>query len=72
MFREPVHQGLEKIKNEPYFKMGGDLMKCNQNLHCQYHQEREHTTEDCRTLWSHLEQLVSKGRLKHFLFQPSR
>ena len=38
VFREPVHQVLEKIKNEPYFKwpnkMGGDLMRRNQSLHC--------------------------------------
>ena len=41
VFREPVHQILEKIKNKSYFKwpnkMGGDLMKHNQSLHCQYH-----------------------------------
>ena len=46
-------------------------MKHNQNLHCQYHQERGHTTEDYRTLWNHLEQLVREGRLKQFLHQPS-
>ena len=38
---EPLHQILDKIKNEPYFKwpnkMGGDLTKCNQGLYCQYH-----------------------------------
>ena len=37
VFRESVHQVLEKIKNEPYFKwpnkMGGDPMRRNQNLH---------------------------------------
>ena len=59
VFREPVHQVLEKIKNKPYFKwptkMGGDPTKHNQSLHYQYHQERGHSTEDCRTLWSHLE-----------------
>ena len=41
VFREPIHQILEKIKNERYFKwpnkMGGDPMKRNQSLHCQYH-----------------------------------
>ena len=46
-------------------------MKHNQSLHCQYHQERRHTTEDCRTLWNHLEQLVKEWRLKQFLIQPS-
>ena len=70
-----MHQVLEKIKNEPYFKwpnkMGGNPIKCNQNLHCQYHQERGHTIEDCRTLWNHLEQLVRDGKLKQFLQQPN-
>ena len=47
-------------------------MKRNQSLHCQYHQERGHTTVDCKTLWSHLEQLVREGRLNQFLYQPSR
>ena len=41
MFREPVHQVLEKIKNEPYFKwpnkMKGESMRHNQNFYCQYH-----------------------------------
>ena len=71
VFREPIHQVLEKIKNESFFKwpnkMGGDPMKRNQSLHCQYHQDRGHTTKDCRTLRSHLEQLVREGRLKQFL-----
>ena len=75
MFREPVHQILEKVKNESYFKwpnkMGGDPKKYNQSLHCQDHQDRGHTTEKCRTLWNHLEQLVKIGKLKQFLYQPS-
>ena len=41
VFREPVHQVLEKIKNEPFFKwpnkMVGDSIKRNQSLYCQYH-----------------------------------
>ena len=67
VFREPVHQVLEKIKNESYFKwpnkMEGDPLRRNQSLHYQYHQKRGHTIEDCRTLWNHLEQLVREGRL---------
>ena len=62
VFQDPVHQVLEKIKNEPFFKwpnkMAGDPMKHNQNLYCQYHQELGHTTEDCRNLRYHLDQLV--------------
>ena len=54
VFREPIHKVLEKIKNEPYFKwpnkMGEDPMRCNQSLHCQYHQERRPTTEHGRIL----------------------
>ncbi|XP_023900929.2 uncharacterized protein LOC112012780 [Quercus suber] len=76
MFRELVHQILKKIKNEPYFKwpskMGGGPMKCNQSLHCQYHQNEGHTMEDCRTLRDYLEQLVKIRKLKQFLYQPPR
>ena len=62
VFREPVHQVLEKIKSEPYFrwpnKMAGESTKRNQHLYCQYHQDQVHTTEDCRNLWNYLDQLV--------------
>ncbi|XP_050278367.1 uncharacterized protein LOC126719912 [Quercus robur] len=47
--------------------MAGDPMKCNQNLYCQYHQEPGHTTEDCRNLKNHLDQLVREGKLSHLL-----
>ena len=59
MFREPVRQVLEKIKNEPFFKwpnkMAGDPIKRNQSLYCHYHQEQGYTTEDYRNLWDHLD-----------------
>ncbi|XP_030943512.1 uncharacterized protein LOC115968298 [Quercus lobata] len=75
VFRELVHQVLEKIKNKLYFKwsnkMSGDPTRRNQSLHCQCHQDRGHTTEDCRTLWNHLEQLVKKGKLQQFLYRPN-
>ncbi|XP_075665178.1 uncharacterized protein LOC142634809 [Castanea sativa] len=73
--KKPVRSVLEKIQNEPYFKcpnkMAGDPMKHNQNLYCHYHQERGYTTEDCKTLWNHLEQLVKEGRLRKFLYRPN-
>ncbi|XP_075675015.1 uncharacterized protein LOC142644251 [Castanea sativa] len=76
MFREPVQQVLEKIPHEPYFrwpnKMAGDPMKRNQNLHCDYHQEKGHTTKNCRTLWSYLDQLVKEGKLRQFVNQSNR
>ena len=41
VFRELVHQVLEKIKNESFFKrpnkMMGNPEKRNHNLYCQYH-----------------------------------
>ena len=62
VFRDPLHQILEKVKNELFFKwpnrMAGNPAKCNQNLYCQYHQESGHTTDDCRNLKNHLDQLV--------------
>ncbi|XP_050259056.1 uncharacterized protein LOC126704060 [Quercus robur] len=74
-FRELVQQVLEKIKNESFFKwlnkMAGDPMRCNQNLYYQYHQDHGHTTEDCRNLWDHVDQLVWKGKLKQLLHHSS-
>ena len=59
VFREPVRQVLEKIKNELFFKwpnkMAGDPTKRNQNLYYHYHQEQGHTTKNCRNLWDHLD-----------------
>ncbi|XP_050278334.1 uncharacterized protein LOC126719868 [Quercus robur] len=71
VFRDPLHQILEKVKNESFFKwpnrMAGDPAKRNQNLYCQYHQEPRHTTDDCRNLKNHLDQLVREGKLRHLL-----
>ena len=75
VFREPVHQVLEKVKNEPFFKwpnkMVGNPKKRNCNLYCQYHQDHGHTTENCRSLWDHLDQLVREGKLKQLLHHSS-
>ena len=46
-------------------------MRRNQNLYCHYHQDHGHTTEDCRNLWDHLDQLVQKGKLKQILHHSS-
>ena len=71
LFKEPVYQILEKIKNKPYFKwpnkMGGDSSRRNQSLYRHYHQDRGYTMEDCRTLRDHLSQLVKEGKLNRFV-----
>ena len=70
-----MHQVLEKVKNEPFFKwpnkMMGNPKKRNRNLYCQYHRGHGHTTEDCRSLWDHLDQLVREGKLKQLLHHSS-
>ncbi|XP_065616172.1 uncharacterized protein LOC136061795 [Quercus suber] len=75
VFKEPVYQVLEKIKNEPFFKwpikMMGNTERRNHNLYCQYHQDHGHTTEDCRSLWDHLDQLVREGKLRRLLHHSS-
>ena len=47
--------------------MVGNPEKRNRNLYCQYHRDHGHTTEDCRSLWDHLDQLVREGKLKQLL-----
>ena len=58
VFREPVHQVLEKVKNESFFKwpskMVGNPEKRNRNLYCQYHRDHGYTTEGCRSLWDQI------------------
>ena len=75
VFREPVHQVLEKIKNKPFFKWPNKMVenpeKRNHNLYCQYHRDHGHTTEDCRSLWDHLNQFVREGKLKQLLHHSS-
>ena len=43
VFRELVHQVLEKIKNKPFFKWPNKMVenptRCNQSLDCQYHRD---------------------------------
>ena len=51
--------------------MAGDPTKHNQSLYYHYHQEQGHTTEDCRNLWDHLDQLVREGKLKSLLHHSS-
>ena len=50
VFREPVQQALEKVKNEPFFKwpnkMARDPMNRNKSLYCHYHQDHGHIIKD--------------------------
>jgi len=73
-FKELMHRIMDRIKNEPYFrwpnKIGGDPSRRNQNIYCTYHRDKGHTTEQCRVLKDHLEQLVKAGYLKEFVVDP--
>ena len=77
IFRELVHQVLEKVKNESFFKWPNKMVgnpekrKRNRNLYCQYHRDHGHTTEDCRSLWDHLDQFVREDKLKQLLHHSS-
>ena len=75
VFREPMLQVLEKVKNDSFFKwpnkMVGNPEKRNRNLYCQYYRDHGHTTEDCRSLWDHLDQLFREGKLKQLLHHSS-
>ena len=70
-----MHQVLEKVKNESFFKwpnkMMGNPENRNRNLYCQYHWDHGHTIEDCRSLWDHLDQLAREGKLKQLLHHSS-
>ena len=46
-------------------------MRRNQSLYFHYHQDQGHTTEDCRNLWDHLDQLIREGKLKQLLHHSS-
>jgi len=35
-------------------------------VYCQYHQDKGHTTEECKTLQSYLNHLVREGKLEEF------
>ncbi|XP_075674931.1 uncharacterized protein LOC142644138 [Castanea sativa] len=50
--------------------MSRDASLRNQSLHCHYHQDKGHTTKECRTLRDHLSQLARVRKLNHFLCQP--
>ena len=51
--------------------MVGNPEKRNQNLYYQYHRDHAHTTEDYRSLWDHLDQLIQEGKLKQLLHHSS-
>ncbi|XP_023904928.2 uncharacterized protein LOC112016631 [Quercus suber] len=65
VFKEPVHQVLDKVKNEPFFrwpnKMVGNLDRRNHNVYCQYHQDHGIRLKTAETYGTILDQLVSKA-----------
>ena len=80
MFKEPIYQILDKIKEESFFiwppKLVGDPAARNHKLQCFYHRDRGHLTENCHKFKTHLEQLVSDGHLAEYvdsnLTEPKR
>nr|XP_023903972.1 uncharacterized protein LOC112015768 [Quercus suber] len=51
--------------------MVGNPEMRNHNLYCHYHQDHGYTTEDYRSLWDNLDQLVREGKLKQLLYHSS-
>ncbi|XP_028111216.1 uncharacterized protein LOC114309629 [Camellia sinensis] len=49
--------------------MLGDPTRRNQKLRCTYHRDRGHTTQNCRALKQHLEDLVAAGHLRDYIDQ---
>uniref|UniRef100_A0A2N9GSW4 Uncharacterized protein n=1 Tax=Fagus sylvatica TaxID=28930 RepID=A0A2N9GSW4_FAGSY len=71
VFKEPIYQILDKIKGQPFFiwppKLVGDPAARNHNLHCLYHRDKGHLTENCHKYKTHLEQLVANGHLSDYV-----
>ena len=68
VFRIPIYKVLDQIRNQPYFRTPertpGEFMGRNISKHCAYHNEDGHTTQVCRALKTHLEDLVRQGHLR--------
>jgi hypothetical protein len=71
VFKEPIYWILDKIKAKPFFvwppKLVGDPAAWNHNLHCLYHRDRGHLTENCHKYKTHLEQLVADSHLSDYV-----
>uniref|UniRef100_A0A2N9F1K3 Uncharacterized protein n=1 Tax=Fagus sylvatica TaxID=28930 RepID=A0A2N9F1K3_FAGSY len=71
VFKEPIYRILDKIKGEPFFiwppKLVDDPTARNHNLHCFYHRDRGHLTENCHKYKTHLEQLVANDHLSDYV-----
>ncbi len=67
VFKEPIYNIMEKIKNEPFFvwppKLLGNPALRDGKLYCTYNKDMGHMTENCHMLKVHLEKLVSAGHL---------
>ena len=71
VFKEPIYKIMEKIKREPFFvwppKMLENPALKDGKLHCSYHREKGHMTENCHLLKVHLKKLVSAGYLNQYI-----
>ncbi|XP_028098499.1 uncharacterized protein LOC114298169 [Camellia sinensis] len=67
VFRILIYKVLERIKNQPYYRLSkkipGEFMDRSTRKHCANHNEDGHLTQRCMVLKSHLEDLVRQGHL---------
>ena len=47
--------------------MRGPKSKRDPNKYCRYHQDRGHTTDECRQLKDEIEGLISRGYLRQYV-----
>jgi hypothetical protein len=71
VFKERIYKIMEKIKRKPFFvwppKLLGNPALRDEKLHCTYHKDKGHMTENYHMLKTHLEQLVSAGHLDQYV-----
>ncbi|KAF7124573.1 hypothetical protein RHSIM_Rhsim12G0093000 [Rhododendron simsii] len=71
--RDPLHELLKKIEQEPYFSYPADDIPCpkpkDNKYRCSYHAKRGHLTTWCPQSKEYLQDLVRKGHLSRCIDQ---
>ena len=67
----PFDQVIMQIKDDPSLKwsekMKGDPNKRNKNKYCYFHRDHCHDTNKCCDLKQQIENLIGRGKLRHFV-----